>query len=360
MQKYIKIVGVIVVLLAVYGVYNLSSVDSTKGESIKIGVITPLTGPVAYWGEASQLGVELAKRDLIKEGINVQFITEDGQLDPKVALSAAQKLVNMDKVDALYSEFNPAAIAVTSYVKNMDIFHLYNAAPISPLKESVNVYKSYLDYETSCAKTAQVVKDRGITIVGLLKSNLEFGDLCLKGVKTVYGDDVYIEDYNPGTSDFRASLIKLKSKNVQALFNISYQPETLASFKQAKELGMNTVFVGLSETVTSDVVSDYSKILEGSIMFGLPDVSTEFKARISSEFPGKTVGSYQALAMSYIHLKQMAYAYDKCDKDLACVRKEMDNSKPESFIGFTGFQNHIAGFDILIQEWVSGKFVTIK
>ncbi len=361
MNKNTKwIIGAVIVVAAVAIGYSIKdSGEPIETTPIKIGVITPLTGGVAYWGESSVLGVELAKKDLQKQGINVEFIIEDGQLDPKVALNAAQKLVNVNKVDAIYSEFNPAAISVTSFVKDKNILHVYDAAPITPLKESDNIYKTYLNYEASCQKVAQLVKNRGIDKVGVLKINLEFGNLCLKGIKNVYGNDAVSEEYNAGNNDFRTSLLKLKSENIQALFNVSFQPETLASIKQAKELGINAVFVGLSEIVSPDIVGEYSKLLEGSIMFGLPAVSKEFMARIKKKFPGKTISNYQAVALAYIHLKQIANALSSCNKDLVCVREKMDNSKREPIVGFTGFKNHIAGFDVLIQEWKNGKFVNI-
>jgi len=358
------IITVIVVIIIVVVIFVLASRSGEEGdltgEPIKIGVITPLTGGVAYWGESAVFGVELAKRDLATEGIEVDFIVEDGQLDPKVALNAAQKLVNMDAVDAVYSEFNPAAIAVTSFVKDKHILHLYDAAPISPLQESENIYKTYLDFEASCQEVAQLVKNRGIESVGVLKMNLEHGDLCLKGIRKVYGDNAVVEEYNPGLTDFRTPLSKLKTNDVQALFNVAFQPETLASLRNIQELKMDVLFVGLSEIVSPDIVDQYTNLLEGAVMFGLPAVSNDFIERLGREFPDATISNYQAVALAYMHLKQIAQSLHTCRKDLACVRNEMDQVRPEPLVGFTGFQNHIAGFDVLIQEWRNGEFVDIE
>lgn len=358
--RKIWVSAVILVLIISIFVIIQKNIVNLEGGRIKIGVITPMTGAVAYWGESTAVGVALARIDLAKEGIKVDFIIEDGQLDPKVALSAAQKLVNIDKVSAIYSEFNPAAIAVSSFLKDKDILNVYDAAPVSPLKEGDNVYKTYLDYEIGCMEVAQLLKNKGFERVGVLKVNLEFGDLCLKGIKEVYGNSLIVEDYNAGASDFRSSLSKLKAKDVQVLFNVAFQPETLASLKQAKELGMKPVFAGLSETVSPDVIGEYSNLLEGSFMFGLPAVSEEFIVRVEQDFPGKVVNNYQAVALAYIHLKQMAGAINKCGNNLVCVRKEMDSSRPENLVGFTGFKNHIAGLNILIQKWEDGQFVSVE
>ncbi len=365
MNKKIKIIlGVVVVISVVWGIYSVTKKPSepVSGEPIKIGVITALTGGLSFWGESTNLGVELIQKDLIEQGINVEFIVEDAQVDPKMALSAAQKLVSIDGVSAIYSEFNPAAIAISSFVKDKDIIHLYNAAVISPLQDSDNIYKSYLDYEKSCQEVAQIAKNRGIDKVGVLKLNLEFGDLCLKGIKNVYGDNTFVESYNAGTTDFRTLLTKLKTNDVQAIFNVSFQPDSLASLKNMNELGMDAIFVGVSEIVSPDIIDEYTGILEGSVMFGLPVVSLAFENKIKERFPNRTIGEnqYQALAAAYIHLGQIAKAFNDCGKDLGCVRSEINNAKPNSIMGFKRFNDNIAEFDLLIQEWIDGKFIEIK
>ncbi|MDP1814595.1 MAG: ABC transporter substrate-binding protein [Leadbetterella sp.] len=354
----IIIIAVLVLAIALTG-YFYKKDSSESAKPLKIGVVTPLTGGVAYWGESTKIGFDLAQQELRDEGINVEFIIEDGQLDPKIALNAAQKLVNIDGVRAIFSEFNPAAISITSFTKDKDVLHLYNAAPVSPLVESDNVYKSYLDYEYSCEKTATLLKNRGVNKVGMLKANLEFGDLCLKGVKKVFKENTYVESYNPGNTDFRTLLTKLASNDVEAIFNISFQPETLTSLKTMDELGIKATFVGLSETITPEIVADYAKALEGSIMFGLPSVDEEFIVKVKAAYPDKTIGANQAIAIAYMHAKQLANALDKCSGDIACAKEKLDVLENDSIIGFTGFQNRIAGFQTLIQEWQDGKFIDI-
>ncbi len=350
----IGIVGIFVVI-----VLSISLGNKKNSELIKIGVISPLTGPVAYWGESSQLGIALAQKDLIKEGINIKFIVEDGRLDPVAALSAAQKLVNIDHVDAIYSEFNPAAIAVTSFLKDKEILHLYDAAPTSPLVETPNAYKTYIDYKVSCEKTAEILKSRGIERVAVLKLNMEFGDLCLEGLRNIYPNAVS-ESYNMGEKDFRSILLKLKQSNPEAIYNVSYQPETLASLRTIRELGLKVTFASLTEIISPDIIDAYSDDLEGSVLFGLPNVSSDFAQRLQKEFPNQTISNYQAAALAYIHLKQMAHALNDCNKELVCVKKELDEASPDRTIAFKGFTNRIAVFDTLIQEWKDGKLVDIK
>ena len=72
---------------------------------IKIGVIQPLSGPVAASGNYVRMGAEIA-RDWInaKGGVNgrkVELVIEDNKSDPKEAASAAEKLIVRDKVPAI-------------------------------------------------------------------------------------------------------------------------------------------------------------------------------------------------------------------------------------------------------------------
>src|SRR5689334_19386587 len=72
---------------------------------IKIGVIEPLSGPVAASGNYVRMGAEIA-RDWInaRGGINgrkVDLVIEDNKSDPKEAASAAEKLIVRDKVPAI-------------------------------------------------------------------------------------------------------------------------------------------------------------------------------------------------------------------------------------------------------------------
>jgi branched-chain amino acid transport system substrate-binding protein len=72
---------------------------------IKIGVIQPLSGPVAASGSYVRMGAEIA-RDWInaRGGVNgrkVDLVIEDNKSDPKEAASAAEKLIVRDKVPAI-------------------------------------------------------------------------------------------------------------------------------------------------------------------------------------------------------------------------------------------------------------------
>jgi branched-chain amino acid transport system substrate-binding protein len=72
---------------------------------LRIGVIQPLSGPVAASGSYVRMGAEIA-RDWInaRGGVlsrRVELVIEDNKSDPKEAASAAEKLIVRDKVPVI-------------------------------------------------------------------------------------------------------------------------------------------------------------------------------------------------------------------------------------------------------------------
>lgn len=318
-------------------------------QPIKIGIITDLTGPVAYWGESTIVGAELAVKDLEQQGILVELLFEDYMLDAKKAVSASQKLVEFDAVDGLYVEFNPGAVAVGSYLKEKQdeqLLFVYDAAITSPLETSDSTYKTYLNYQKGCKQLANSFKQDGVSRIGVLKLNLEAGELCLRGVQEIYGDKISVESYSLGDSDVKTQLLKLKERGSVAVINVAFEGETLNALKVLKEQNIAMRYGTVDDSITSRVLDLYSLELQGSYSFGFSNISNDFLNKISSE---QLTTNYGA-ALAYIHIFQMGKALAKCDKDMTCVRREMDNSIENPLIGFEGFKDHVAVFAMSIQK----------
>jgi branched-chain amino acid transport system substrate-binding protein len=70
---------------------------------VKIGVIAPLSGPAAMYGDDVVRAYTYAVEEFntSQDKYQMQLIFEDGKCDQKDATSAAQKLIDIDKVDFL-------------------------------------------------------------------------------------------------------------------------------------------------------------------------------------------------------------------------------------------------------------------
>ena len=68
---------------------------------VKIGQVSPMTGPIAHLGKDNEAGAILAIEDLNAQGteiggqkIKFELVSEDDQADPKIGTQVAQRLVD--------------------------------------------------------------------------------------------------------------------------------------------------------------------------------------------------------------------------------------------------------------------------
>ena len=86
--------------------------QTARSEKFKVGVIAPLSGPLAEYGLAAKNGIEMAKNKNPENFKNIEFIYEDSQWVPKMALSAFDKLRSVDKVSIVLNWGNPTTEAL--------------------------------------------------------------------------------------------------------------------------------------------------------------------------------------------------------------------------------------------------------
>lgn len=112
-----------------------------KGESpkidekpvVKIGVMLPLSGEMAEFGENSRYAVEFAQEDHKDSPIKFDIIFEDDTFASSRAAVIANKFISVDKVDAIVSSFSPMGSAVSPIADKAKALHigLANAANIA-------------------------------------------------------------------------------------------------------------------------------------------------------------------------------------------------------------------------------------
>ena len=118
---YLAIGIAAVVLIAAISMFSMP-----KGEgTIKIGVSLPLSGNLAIIGEPMKAAIDLAVEDanLKTDKYNYEVIYEDDQFSPSKALSAVQKLINVDKVDFLITAGSPVGMAVGPIAEENELIH---------------------------------------------------------------------------------------------------------------------------------------------------------------------------------------------------------------------------------------------
>ena len=340
--------------------------EKTEIEPYKFGGTLQLTGPQAVYGVFSRIGIDLAIEDINKAGgINgrpVKVIYEDNAGDKQKAATAAQKLINVDNVDALISitPFMGAVIAPIAEESKVPFIHISSVDSYAINK--TYVFKDYPDVSKICELLMrQAVKD-GHTKVAQFAINAESTQFCRKGVESV-GELTADEVYTQGEVDYSTQLTKIKNSGSTALILYTLVDDCTNAYKYLRELNLNTqLYLAIYRfTCGSDANTkanaDQLQNAYGSdlaIDEEAPDYIS-FKKRVD-ELGGSP--NLVASAMMYDITRVMANAFQGCD-EVSCVTDNLRNTNsyagPSGQVSFNGKQ--ISEREAMLVKYENGKFV---
>ena len=219
-------------------------------ETIKIGSIQPLTDWGAADGNFNRAGSQIAIDKINAEGgINgkmLELIVEDGRNDPADSLNAAQKLINRDKVSAMFGCWlSSATLAVVPTAERVGVpfvVEVSGAQEIThPAKKNVFRLSTLFSQEAEAARKA--VKELGVKKVSFIAQDNDFGRGSVEAFKTMLqeegigiGDVLYID---AGSSDFYPLLTKIKNSDSDFLVVTHGNAGVAKILEQKQELGLN-------------------------------------------------------------------------------------------------------------------------
>jgi len=235
----------------------LATPYSWAQETLKVGIILPLTGEKAKFGEIEKKSFEMAQEEINAaggvKGKKLELAFEDDTGRPDVARAAAEKLITRDKVLMLgggYGSSETFAIAGVAQQNRMPF--LVNTGSDNKITERKWDYVFRLnppvsDYSKGLESfLTDVVKPK--TAVILYEStnfgtagSKEFAEVCKRlGIKLVLS-----EGYQSGGVDFKPILVKVKQANPDVVYMISYLMDASLLMKQCMELRIQPkLFVG--------------------------------------------------------------------------------------------------------------------
>jgi ABC-type branched-subunit amino acid transport system substrate-binding protein len=104
MNKIGFILAVVAVIGGIWFFCDRRDTPASDRPIVKIGLIYPLSGDSAVYGKAAQKAVDMLMEDLRKNNdlkYDYRFVWEDNQLKLATSATAANRLVLMEKTDAL-------------------------------------------------------------------------------------------------------------------------------------------------------------------------------------------------------------------------------------------------------------------
>lgn len=222
-----------------------------KPKEIKIGVIQPLTGDLANFGKTVVNGIQMAVDDFSKEypEIKINLRIEDSQSKPAVAVSALNKLLDIDGVRIVIGTLTSSGTLAMAPIAQEKKVILMSPTASNPAlsKAGPYFYRVWTSDDFDGRVAAQYCYTKlQLKRAGVIYLNNDYG-LGLKNIfentfKELGGDVIIVDYYEEQERDFRTIISKLKTENLDVIYLPGHPYGIGTILKQARELGINTTY----------------------------------------------------------------------------------------------------------------------
>jgi branched-chain amino acid transport system substrate-binding protein len=252
MKKGFILAGLIFVVTLCLGLsYSIAQ------DTIKVGIVLPLTGDQAKFGEIEKQSFDLALGEINAaggvKGKKLELIIEDDTGRPEVGRSVVEKLITKDKVVMLGGGYSSSVTyAVAGVCQQNQMPFLVNTGSADNISTSgwdwiFRLNPPVSEYASSVESLLKdVIKP---TSVAILHENSLFGTSGAKEFeKTCEAMQIKVllkEGYESGGIDYKPVLMKVKQLNPDIIYMVSYIMDASLLMKQAKELKLTPkMFIG--------------------------------------------------------------------------------------------------------------------
>lgn len=338
-------------------------------QTIKLGLITQLTGNMGAVGQTVRNGAELAVSEINAEGgvkvsgkqYKIELLVADSEGQEVKAVEAAQKLITGDNVLAIVQhERSQTAVPVSliaesaktvliggiaapeftmdsmtrqprKYVFRSTFSSAFQGPALASFAltqlgawKAAVLYDSESAYNRSLAESFKAKFTEGVsadesTLFTGVDGNPLFLGVAGKGLSqgplpVANGDVVAFESYKTGDTDFTAQLTRIKEAGADVLFLPNYLTDVPAQVKQAKNLGITAPIVGPDTLAQVAVLEACGAACNGIY------VTTDFRPEIPNKRAEKFIQDYAAAygvapewpaASAYDSIKVLAMALER-------------------------------------------------
>lgn len=287
---------VLVLIVGGFVLYGSKGGEKASTEPIKIGVMVPLTGDGAYYGEPARNIYQMAVEEINAaggvNGRNIELVIEDSKCNGKDATNAAQKLINVDQVQVIIGGFcSSESLAAVPLAAEKKVA-LFSPGSSSPDLTGASPYffRNYPSDASQGKILAEIAfSQKGWKTVAVMQEQTDYALGVYKtfaGTFEPLGGKVVKEEAPSNTTDFRSQLTKLRAAKADALFVDTQTPAVAERiFKQIQDLKWKIPLFA-NDVVAGDpkIVETYKTLLEGTLTaeFGIDPTNPKFTKMIEA------------------------------------------------------------------------------
>ncbi|MBI9010886.1 MAG: ABC transporter substrate-binding protein [Clostridiales bacterium] len=267
-KKLTLLLAVLVLLTTVFSGCS----GAGGGDTIKLGVIGPLTGDYSMYGTAVANAAQLAADEINAaggiDGKPVEIIAYDSKGDKTEAVNAYNRLRDQDEIVGLIGgTFSGTTLSIKEIAKEDNMPVLTPTATNGEVTlDASNIFRAcYTDpYQGSTAAVFAADELKATKAAVLYNVEDPYSEGLAIAFKDQFGTTGTVtnyEGYTKNDADFRAILTKIAAEDPDVLFLPDYIAKVGVILSQVEELGLNVVAIGGDGW--DGIEGDYAEVAEG-------------------------------------------------------------------------------------------------
>jgi branched-chain amino acid transport system substrate-binding protein len=326
-------------LLLAFSATQASGQDGVSNDVIKLGAFGPITGPAAYIGLGGRDGANLAIKEINAAGgihgrrLVMEF--EDDGHSPTKALAAVKKLIDQDRVFAIFCVAGSnGTIGSIDYVRESGrvMFVSFASAPGVTWPHSRNLFRGgttevprygelYAEYIVDHMKAQKVA-----IMSGREEYPKNEGDATTKQLQAWFNiAPVKRAEFNIGDKDFTPQLLDIQKSDAQVIAFFGNPAEAAIAMRQAKELGLPQRFFVGTTMVDQNFIAAARQSGEGATGFALipllpgsdDPAMKAWETKWKQDYPNLPVGRPNIFdVLAYADIYVLAEGLKKAGRDL--------------------------------------------
>lgn len=230
---------------------RLASAQGAK--VIKLGLMVPITGNQAQYGEDMRKGAELALEQLNASkaipDATLSLQVEDSKGDPQEAANVAQKFVSEGDITAVIGDFSStASLAAAPIYQRAGVIMITPVASHPDITKTGNyIFRDTPIASSECGAVTSWAKELGFKKVAVIGRNDDYGRAygqIFRQQAEAYGATVVGEEYIAGdTQDLKPLITGMRARQPQAVFLALFQVEAALLFRQSREMNFHPTFM---------------------------------------------------------------------------------------------------------------------
>jgi branched-chain amino acid transport system substrate-binding protein len=253
-----------------------TEIEVVEPKIFKIGLITALTGGGAIYGIEIQQGAQLAIDELNAAGgvggYEFELLTEDHQIDPDKAVSAARKLISIDGVHMILSTFGSPTLAVQPITSELGIFTINAASSSDALLGLPGLFNTTSNRKYTVPYYIRwILENSGAEKIGTIFWSDTAGrgtnDLLKEECEKLGCEIVVEEPAEVGETDFSTQAARVKAADPEIVIVAVWGDDLGYMMRELHSIGLNKPVYGVTDFSKNALEIGGMEAVEGYTFF---------------------------------------------------------------------------------------------